>query len=104
MHLEEAGILRAGPGGPDQQWPTVSSATPGKDPRSLFLLGSRRQSDDLFVCFFKIRNANGFLFSLSSFPYMHDFLILLHDYFDFLLNVLQELKTEKSARVYKVLL
>ncbi|XP_017815450.2 protocadherin alpha-5 isoform X12 [Papio anubis] len=28
VHLEEAGILRAGPGGPDQQWPTVSSATP----------------------------------------------------------------------------
>jgi len=30
MHMEEAGILRGGPGGPDQQWPTVSSATPGK--------------------------------------------------------------------------
>ncbi|XP_052540453.1 protocadherin alpha-5-like isoform X10 [Tympanuchus pallidicinctus] len=28
VHLEEAGILRGGPGGPDQQWPTVSSATP----------------------------------------------------------------------------
>ncbi|XP_058398308.1 protocadherin alpha-13 isoform X7 [Diceros bicornis minor] len=28
VHLEEAGILRAGPAGPDQQWPTVSSATP----------------------------------------------------------------------------
>ncbi|XP_035869642.1 protocadherin alpha-10 isoform X7 [Phyllostomus discolor] len=28
VHLEEAGILWAGPGGPDQQWPTVSSATP----------------------------------------------------------------------------
>ncbi|XP_069445955.1 protocadherin alpha-10 isoform X3 [Ovis canadensis] len=28
VHLEEAGILRAGPGGPEQQWPTVSSATP----------------------------------------------------------------------------
>ncbi|XP_058533801.1 protocadherin alpha-C2 isoform X4 [Ochotona princeps] len=28
VHLEEAGILRAGPGVPDQQWPTVSSATP----------------------------------------------------------------------------
>ncbi|XP_032106366.1 protocadherin alpha-12 isoform X2 [Sapajus apella] len=28
VHLEEAGILRAGPGAPDQQWPTVSSATP----------------------------------------------------------------------------
>ncbi|XP_045140672.1 protocadherin alpha-C2 [Echinops telfairi] len=28
VHLEEAGILRAGPGGSDQQWPTVSSATP----------------------------------------------------------------------------
>ncbi|KAF6281129.1 protocadherin alpha 1 [Rhinolophus ferrumequinum] len=28
VHLEEAGVLRAGPGGPDQQWPTVSSATP----------------------------------------------------------------------------
>lgn len=28
--MEEAGILRGGPGGPDQQWPTVSSATPGK--------------------------------------------------------------------------
>ncbi|XP_066128829.1 protocadherin alpha-10 isoform X7 [Saccopteryx bilineata] len=28
VHLEEAGILRAGPGGPDQQWPTASSATP----------------------------------------------------------------------------
>nr|KAF6346846.1 hypothetical protein mPipKuh1_010607 [Pipistrellus kuhlii] len=28
VHLEEAGILRAGPGGADQQWPTVSSATP----------------------------------------------------------------------------
>lgn len=30
MHVEEAGVLRGGPGGPDQQWPTVSSATPGK--------------------------------------------------------------------------
>ncbi|XP_071879716.1 protocadherin alpha-C2 isoform X12 [Anas platyrhynchos] len=28
VHMEEAGILRGGPGGPDQQWPTVSSATP----------------------------------------------------------------------------
>ncbi|XP_065590487.1 protocadherin alpha-2-like isoform X1 [Cyrtonyx montezumae] len=28
VHVEEAGILRGGPGGPDQQWPTVSSATP----------------------------------------------------------------------------
>ncbi|XP_075397805.1 protocadherin alpha-10 isoform X7 [Tenrec ecaudatus] len=28
VHLEEAAVLRAGPGGPDQQWPTVSSATP----------------------------------------------------------------------------
>lgn len=28
--MEEAGILRGGPGGPDQQWPTVSSATTGK--------------------------------------------------------------------------
>lgn len=28
--MEEAGVLRGGPGGPDQQWPTVSSATPGK--------------------------------------------------------------------------
>ncbi|KAM8994265.1 protocadherin alpha-10-like isoform 5-T5 [Ara ararauna] len=27
VHMEEAGILRGGPGGPDQQWPTVSSAT-----------------------------------------------------------------------------
>ncbi|XP_065546584.1 protocadherin alpha-3-like isoform X4 [Lathamus discolor] len=27
VHVEEAGILRGGPGGPDQQWPTVSSAT-----------------------------------------------------------------------------
>ncbi|XP_060109586.1 protocadherin alpha-5-like isoform X1 [Heteronotia binoei] len=26
-HMEEAGGLRAGPGGPEQQWPTVSSAT-----------------------------------------------------------------------------
>lgn len=49
MHLEEAGILRAGPGGPDQQWPTVSSATPGKDPKSLSsCVGSSKQSDDLF--------------------------------------------------------
>lgn len=30
VHMEEAGILRGGPGGPDQQWPTVSSATTGK--------------------------------------------------------------------------
>lgn len=30
VHMEEAGVLRGGPGGPDQQWPTVSSATPGK--------------------------------------------------------------------------
>lgn len=28
--MEEAGVIRGGPGGPDQQWPTVSSATPGK--------------------------------------------------------------------------
>ncbi|XP_054697589.1 protocadherin alpha-2-like isoform X3 [Grus americana] len=28
VHMEEAGVLRGGPGGPDQQWPTVSSATP----------------------------------------------------------------------------
>uniref|UniRef100_A0A8B9Q1K8 Protocadherin gamma-C3 n=1 Tax=Apteryx owenii TaxID=8824 RepID=A0A8B9Q1K8_APTOW len=28
VHMEEAGILRGGPGGLDQQWPTVSSATP----------------------------------------------------------------------------
>lgn len=28
--MEEAGVLRGGPGGPDQQWPTVSSATTGK--------------------------------------------------------------------------
>ncbi|XP_051487529.1 protocadherin alpha-2-like [Apus apus] len=27
VHVEEAGVLRGGPGGPDQQWPTVSSAT-----------------------------------------------------------------------------
>ncbi|XP_009866570.1 PREDICTED: LOW QUALITY PROTEIN: protocadherin alpha-C2-like, partial [Apaloderma vittatum] len=27
VHMEEAGVLRGGPGGPDQQWPTVSSAT-----------------------------------------------------------------------------
>lgn len=29
--MEEAGVLRGGPAGPDQQWPTVSSATAGKD-------------------------------------------------------------------------
>ncbi|XP_064376829.1 protocadherin alpha-6 isoform X3 [Dromaius novaehollandiae] len=28
VHMEEAGVLRGGPGGPDQQWPTISSATP----------------------------------------------------------------------------
>uniref|UniRef100_A0A7M4DWA3 Protocadherin gamma-C3 n=1 Tax=Crocodylus porosus TaxID=8502 RepID=A0A7M4DWA3_CROPO len=28
VHMEEAGVLRGGPGGPEQQWPTVSSATP----------------------------------------------------------------------------
>ncbi|KAM6055251.1 LOW QUALITY PROTEIN: protocadherin alpha-2-like [Theristicus caerulescens] len=28
VHMEEAGVLRGGPGGPDQQWPTVSSTTP----------------------------------------------------------------------------
>ncbi|KAM9603275.1 protocadherin alpha-2-like isoform 5-T5 [Morphnus guianensis] len=28
VHMEEAGVIRGGPGGPDQQWPTVSSATP----------------------------------------------------------------------------
>ncbi|XP_069725714.1 protocadherin alpha-2-like isoform X2 [Phaenicophaeus curvirostris] len=28
VHMEEVGVLRGGPGGPDQQWPTVSSATP----------------------------------------------------------------------------
>ncbi|XP_069628968.1 protocadherin alpha-2-like isoform X3 [Haliaeetus albicilla] len=28
VHVEEAGVIRGGPGGPDQQWPTVSSATP----------------------------------------------------------------------------
>ena len=50
VHLEEAGILRAGPGGPDQQWPTVSSATPGKDPGSLpSCLSSGKSSDDLFL-------------------------------------------------------
>ncbi|XP_053253397.1 protocadherin alpha-5-like isoform X3 [Podarcis raffonei] len=27
VHMEEAGGLRVGPGGPEQQWPTVSSAT-----------------------------------------------------------------------------
>ncbi|XP_072854480.2 protocadherin alpha-C2 isoform X1 [Pogona vitticeps] len=27
VHMEEAGALRGGPGGPEQQWPTVSSAT-----------------------------------------------------------------------------
>ncbi|XP_066479700.1 protocadherin alpha-C2 isoform X2 [Tiliqua scincoides] len=27
VHMEEAGGLRGGPGGPEQQWPTVSSAT-----------------------------------------------------------------------------
>ncbi|XP_032558656.1 protocadherin alpha-2-like isoform X1 [Chiroxiphia lanceolata] len=27
VHMEEAAVLRGGPGGPDQQWPTVSSAT-----------------------------------------------------------------------------
>ncbi|XP_071426405.1 protocadherin alpha-2-like isoform X5 [Pithys albifrons albifrons] len=27
VHMEEAGVLRGGPGGPEQQWPTVSSAT-----------------------------------------------------------------------------
>uniref|UniRef100_A0A8U7P6X9 Protocadherin gamma-C3 n=1 Tax=Corvus moneduloides TaxID=1196302 RepID=A0A8U7P6X9_CORMO len=27
VHMEEAGVLRGGPAGPDQQWPTVSSAT-----------------------------------------------------------------------------
>ena len=98
MHLEEAGILRAGPGGPDQQWPTVSSATPGKDPKSLSsCVGSSKQSDDLFV--FKTRNINGSLFSLSSFPYMYDILTYMHDYFSFLLNVLQELKTVLSVCV-----
>lgn len=28
--MEEAGGLRGGPGGPEQQWPTVSSATTGE--------------------------------------------------------------------------
>ncbi|KAG6923965.1 protocadherin alpha 8 [Chelydra serpentina] len=28
VHMEEAGVLRGGPGGPEQLWPTVSSATP----------------------------------------------------------------------------
>ncbi|XP_029439320.1 protocadherin alpha-5-like [Rhinatrema bivittatum] len=27
VHMEESGVLRGGPGGPEQQWPTVSSAT-----------------------------------------------------------------------------
>uniref|UniRef100_A0A8D0HGV3 Protocadherin alpha subfamily C, 2 n=1 Tax=Sphenodon punctatus TaxID=8508 RepID=A0A8D0HGV3_SPHPU len=27
VHVEEAGVLRGGPGGPEQQWPTASSAT-----------------------------------------------------------------------------
>ncbi|XP_064527545.1 protocadherin alpha-2-like isoform X3 [Pseudopipra pipra] len=27
VHMEEAAVLRGGPGGPEQQWPTVSSAT-----------------------------------------------------------------------------
>ncbi|KAM4892455.1 protocadherin alpha-2-like isoform 2-T2 [Sylvia borin] len=27
VHMEEAGVLRGGPAGPEQQWPTVSSAT-----------------------------------------------------------------------------
>lgn len=49
VHLEEAGILRAGPGGPDQQWPTVSSATPGKEPGSPYsCLDFRNQSDNFF--------------------------------------------------------
>ncbi|XP_061858281.1 protocadherin alpha-2 isoform X2 [Colius striatus] len=34
VHMEEAAVLRGGPGGPDQQWPTVSSATPGKEPEA----------------------------------------------------------------------
>lgn len=29
--MEEAGVLRGGPAGPEQQWPTVSSTTAGKD-------------------------------------------------------------------------
>ncbi|KAM9129988.1 protocadherin alpha-3-like isoform 2-T2 [Pangshura tecta] len=28
VHMEDAGVLRGGPGGPEQLWPTVSSATP----------------------------------------------------------------------------
>lgn len=29
--MEEAAVLRGGAAGPEQQWPTVSSATAGKD-------------------------------------------------------------------------
>uniref|UniRef100_A0A8C3TVP5 Cadherin domain-containing protein n=1 Tax=Catharus ustulatus TaxID=91951 RepID=A0A8C3TVP5_CATUS len=31
VHMEEAAVLRGGAAGPEQQWPTVSSATAGKD-------------------------------------------------------------------------
>lgn len=54
--MEEAGILRGGPGGPDQQWPTVSSATPGKCKRPKYVWGinvkwNRLLSLVFFYCF-----------------------------------------------------
>ncbi|KAF7235477.1 Protocadherin alpha-C2 [Varanus komodoensis] len=48
-HMEEAGGLRGGPGGPEQQWPTVSSATTDLSVDHLGLRsGSEAPSHNLF--------------------------------------------------------
>lgn len=69
MHLEEAGILRAGPGVPDQQWPTVSSATPGKEPGLSILIWVLE--DNQMTCFSKTKN-------VDCLPYFsHTYMIFL---------------------------
>lgn len=47
------------------------------------------------TCYCKTRNISDSFLILSSFPYMRDFLmyLIIHKYFDFLLNVPQRLET-----------
>jgi hypothetical protein len=88
VHLEEAGILRAGPGGPDQQWPTVSSATPGKESESRCSSGNL--SNELFFL-----RAEMLMAPFWVFLFFHKTRPLdIHDCFHFMLRVLQELKVD----------
>lgn len=84
--LVQEGLISSG-----QQYPVRHQVKT----QGLSLLAWILESHEM-TCFCKTRNVSGSLFILTSFSYMCDFLayMIMQEYFDFPLNVLQQLKTD----------